>query len=191
MATKAISFFLVLALTLVYGCATGPDVIQGRVSMKMGTESHIDLGPADGIHPGDTLKVILRESRARIADVGKVRVTRTLGEHSSAIEAVEGFVSEGDVLEKEVPYVPRTEAIKGSIVMLDSAGAHIDLGKESGLVVGDTLTVYREEPITSHQTRTVRVGRVRVTKYLDNKYSAVEVLEGSVREDDRVERTSR
>ncbi len=191
MATKVMSFFLILVSTLVYGCATGPDIIQGRVSMKMGAESHIDLGPADGVHPGDTLKVIRRADRARIADVGKVRVTRSLGKHSSAVEVLEGLVGEGDILEKEVAYVPRAEMIKGSVVMLDSAGAHIDLGKESGLVIGETLIVYREVPITGHQTQTDRVGIVRVTKYLDNKYSAVEVLEGSVREGDRVERSSR
>ena len=82
---------------------------------------------------------------------------------------------------------PSEGVIKGTVVMQTAVEAHLDLGRDSGIKVGDTLTVYREEPFTGHETLTVRVGVVRVTKFIDDRYAAADVLEGSVKKGDRVE----
>lgn len=83
---------------------------------------------------------------------------------------------------------PSSRVVKGNVMMRTTSEAHVDLGADDGIHVGDTLAVYREEPLSSHETRTRRVGLVRVIKLIDKDYSAVEVLEGSLKEGDTVEK---
>ncbi len=78
--------------------------------------------------------------------------------------------------------------IKGSVIIRTPTEARIDLGSEDGIQVGDTLTVWREERREGTSTRTVRVGTVRVASMLDREHATVEVLTGSLRERDRVEK---
>jgi hypothetical protein len=79
---------------------------------------------------------------------------------------------------------PSSRIVKGNVMMRTTSEAHVD----HGIHVGDTLAVYREEPLSSHETRTRRVGLVRVIKLIDKDYSAVEVLEGSLKEGDTIEK---
>lgn len=81
--------------------------------------------------------------------------------------------------------------VKGYVVMRTSSEAHIDLGSDDGIQVGDTLTVYREERGNSLSSRTVRAGKVRVARILDTDHAAVEVLTGTLQERDTVEKQTR
>lgn len=191
MKTKMMMFEWIVPVLLLIGCSTGPNMIKGRVVMKVGTELHVDVGPGNGVWPGDTLNVVRLAGPRENSNAGKVKVLESLGRNASTVEVIEGYVQEGDLVEKESSPPPRKETLEGSIVMADSSGAHIDLGKDQGLVLGDTLIVSREEPITGHQLRRVRMGIVRVAGFVDRKYSQVEVLEGSVREGDHVELSAR
>ena len=78
--------------------------------------------------------------------------------------------------------------VKGYVVMRTTSEAHINLGGDDGIQVGDTLTVWRQESSGATTNRTVRVGIVRVTKLLDDHNAAVEILAGGVRERDSVEK---
>lgn len=77
--------------------------------------------------------------------------------------------------------------IKGSVVMRTDSEAHIVLGSDDEIQVGDTLTVWRQEH-SGATTRTVPVGTVRAIRILDEGHSAVEVVRGSIRERDLVEK---
>lgn len=79
---------------------------------------------------------------------------------------------------------------KGTIVMRTPTEAHINLGGDDGIRVGDTLSVWRDQTV-GKVTRNIRVGEVKVTKILGNNYAAVEVLTGNVNENDVVEKGSR
>jgi hypothetical protein len=81
--------------------------------------------------------------------------------------------------------------VKGYVVMRTNSEAHINLGSDDGIQVGDTLTVYREERGNSLSSRTVRVGKVRVARILDADHAAVEVLRGTLQERDAVEKKTR
>jgi hypothetical protein len=81
--------------------------------------------------------------------------------------------------------------VKGHVVMRTNSQAHINLGSDDGIQVGDTLTVYREERGRSLSSRTVRVGKVRVARILDTDHAAVEVLTGTLQERDTVEKQTR
>lgn len=81
--------------------------------------------------------------------------------------------------------------IKGTVIMRTPTEAHINLGSDDGVQVGDTLTVWRDESRAKSITRNVRTGEVRVTKVIDKNYSAVEVLKGTVYERDIVEKKAR
>ena len=80
---------------------------------------------------------------------------------------------------------------KGSVIMRTASEAHINLGGDDGLQVGDTLTVWRDERYAGRTTRTVRVGKVRVVRLLDERHSVVEVLTGTLQERDTVEKKIR
>lgn len=80
---------------------------------------------------------------------------------------------------------------KGYVVMRTTSEAHINLGADDGVQVGDTLTVWRQESSGATTNRTVRVGMVRVTKLLDDHNAAVEILTGTLRERDSVEKKIR
>jgi hypothetical protein len=81
--------------------------------------------------------------------------------------------------------------VKGTVIMRTPTEAHINLGSDDGIQVGDTLSVWRDEGRAKSVTRNVRTGEVRVTKVIDKNYSAVEVLKGTVYERDIVEKKTR
>ncbi|MEK9139070.1 MAG: hypothetical protein AAB393_18275 [Bacteroidota bacterium] len=81
--------------------------------------------------------------------------------------------------------------VKGYVVMRTSSEAHINLGSDDGIQLGDTLVVWREEKSGAPGGRTVRSGRVKVVRLLDKNHAAVEVLSGNLRERDRVEKQVR
>ena len=78
--------------------------------------------------------------------------------------------------------------IKGTVVMRTGTEAHINLGSDDGIQIGDTLSVWRDETSGRTKTRNVRVGEVRVIKILGKNYSAVEILKGNLNEQDVVEK---
>jgi len=84
-----------------------------------------------------------------------------------------------------------SSVIKGSVIMQTATEAHINLGSDDGLKVGDTLIVWRDERASTGTTRTVRVGMVRVVRILDESHSIVDVLAGTLRERDTVEKKKR
>jgi hypothetical protein len=81
--------------------------------------------------------------------------------------------------------------IKGTVIMRTPTEAHINLGSDDGVQVGDTLTVWRDENRATSSTRLVRAGKIRVLRVIDRSYSAVEVLQGTVYEHDTVEKKMR
>lgn len=99
------------------------------------------------------------------------------------------------------------ETMRGSVVMKLEKEAHVCIGSEDGISVGDELTVYRtkqvpvtREPVVPDQRgknypRTkyekVKVGRARVTAILNEHYAAIEVTEGELEMSDIVEVTRR
>lgn len=85
---------------------------------------------------------------------------------------------------------PGSKFIRGFVVKQTPTYAHINLGSDDGIQVGDTLVVWREET-TGALSRTVRAGIVRVVHVLDAGHAAVEVLKGNVRERDQVEKRIR
>lgn len=84
---------------------------------------------------------------------------------------------------------PGSTFIRGSVIMQTATEAHINLGSEDGIQLGDTLVVWREEAAGA-SSRTVRVGMIRVVRVLE-RHAAVEVLRGNLRERDRVEKRVR
>ena len=80
--------------------------------------------------------------------------------------------------------------LKGTVVMRTATEAHINLGSDDGIQVGDTLSVWRDETSGRIKTRNVRVGEVKVIKILGKNYSAVELLRGNLNEQDVVEKRS-
>ena len=101
------------------------------------------------------------------------------------------------------------ETMRGSVVMKLDDEAHISIGSDDGIKVGDTLTVYRTiidaragDPDNNPQTyRTVeakditiqklRVGEVKVIRIFDEHYAVVELLEGMIADGDIVEKSAR
>ncbi len=81
--------------------------------------------------------------------------------------------------------------IKGSVIMRTADGAHINLGSDDGIQLGDTLTVFHNETPIGGNSRSVRAGKVKVIKILDKNYSAVEVIEGTLDERDTVEKKNK
>lgn len=70
--------------------------------------------------------------------------------------------------------------------MRTSMEAHINLGGDDGIHVGDTLSVWRDQTV-GKVTRNYRVGEVKVTKILGNNYASAEVVTGNVNGNDVVE----
>lgn len=77
---------------------------------------------------------------------------------------------------------------KGSVIMITATEAHINLGSGDELKVGDTPSVWRDERSEGLRTRTVRVGFARIIRVLDENHSVVELLTGTLRERDSVEK---
>lgn len=65
--------------------------------------------------------------------------------------------------------------------------AHINLGYADGIRLNDTLTVFRGD-LNAPGVRNTRVGLVKIVKLLDENYSTVEVLKGTLYERDIVEK---
>lgn len=102
---------------------------------------------------------------------------------------------------------PGHEVMRGSVVMMVQNGAHICLGSEDGVRVGELLTIYRtkeiplpNEPMVPdgsgrYQPRVkhelVKVGMARVTAILGEHYAAIELIEGELEASDIVEKQRR
>jgi hypothetical protein len=76
---------------------------------------------------------------------------------------------------------------KGTIVMRTETESYINLGYDDGILMGDTLNVWRNQSI-GKTTRNVNVGKVKVVKILDKNHSAVEAVKGNLNELDIVEK---
>jgi hypothetical protein len=100
------------------------------------------------------------------------------------------------------------ETMRGSAVMKIDDEAHISIGSDDGIKVGDTLTVYRTiidaragDPDNPQTYRTLeakditvqklRVGEVKVIRIFNEHYSAVKLLEGLIADGDIVEKSAR
>lgn len=99
------------------------------------------------------------------------------------------------------------EAMHGSVVMTVRNEAHICLGSEDGIRVGELLTVYRttEVPLTNEpmvpdrsgrynprsKFSLLKVGTARVTEVLSDHYAAIELVEGEMLPNDIVEKQRR
>lgn len=73
----------------------------------------------------------------------------------------------------------------GAITMRSATEAHINVGRNDGIQVGDTLTVWRDEP-AMQKKRNAAVGAVKVTKLVGAHYAAVQVVRGAPQVNDAV-----
>ena len=95
--------------------------------------------------------------------------------------------------------------MRGSVVDVVDGETYICIGKEDGLKVGDTLTVYRTkqvgvsrlpyspywskgEILRSYSYEKTKVGTVKVTKLVEEHFAIVEVTSGEIDYPDIVER---
>lgn len=99
------------------------------------------------------------------------------------------------------------ETMRRSVVMAFERQAHICIGSEDGLQVGDQVAIYRvkqvpstKEPIVPDRSRgyrpkmryeKVNVGTARVTEILSEHYAAIELIEGELLANDIVEKSWR
>ncbi|MEK9139068.1 MAG: hypothetical protein AAB393_18265 [Bacteroidota bacterium] len=99
------------------------------------------------------------------------------------------------------------ETMRGSIVMSFDKEAHICIGSEDGLQVGDGVTIYRVKQVPSTKEvivpdrssgykpkmryEKVKVGTARVTEILSEYYAAIELIEGELLANDIVEKSWR
>ncbi len=99
------------------------------------------------------------------------------------------------------------ETMRGSIVMVLEKEAHICLGSQDGIRVGERVTVYRTKEIPStkeaivpdrsgtYKPRTkytmVKVGIGEVTEILSEHYAAIKIVEGEFQANDIVEKQQR
>lgn len=93
---------LIMSLT---GCSLSSSVIRGYVVMRTPSETHINLGSADGVHLGDTLTAFRADPGApgvRSVRVGLVRVTKIMSNSYSEVEVLRGTLYERDIVEKRV-----------------------------------------------------------------------------------------
>lgn len=82
----------------------------------------------------------------------------------------------------------QTSVIQGTVQMRTDSEAHINIGSDDGIVVGDTLIVYHNENPSGTYTRPVRTGEVKVIKILDPHHAAVSIIYGGIYERDVVEK---
>lgn len=73
---------------------------------------------------------------------------------------------------------------KGYVISQTERGYSISIGSAKGIQIGDVLQVIRP----ANDKRTVIVGKVKVTKVTDEYLSTIELLEGTVRHGDQVEK---
>ena len=95
------------------------------------------------------------------------------------------------------------QTMRGSVVMKIDQEAHICIGSDDGIKVGDVVTIYRAKalPLTKEaivpdqkgryiaRTRyeKVKAGRAKVTAILSEHYAAIEMIEGQLEMSDIVE----
>ncbi len=96
------------------------------------------------------------------------------------------------------------ETMRGSIVMVLDKEAHICLGSQDGIRVGERVLIYRTKEIPStkeaivpdrsgtYKRRTkytmVKVGTAEVTEILSEHYAAIKIIEGEFQPNDIVEK---
>jgi hypothetical protein len=96
------------------------------------------------------------------------------------------------------------ETMRGSVVMALEKEAHICIGSEDRLQVGDRVTIYRTKQVPSTKEAVVpdrsggyrpkmryekvKVGTARVSEILSEHYAAIELIEGDLQENDIVEK---
>lgn len=86
-----------------------------------------------------------------------------------------------------------SDVIRGEIVSLEGSSGTINIGKSSNAEVGQVFNVIRRKSnyITGiHRAplvKRVKVGQVRITRIVGDRYSEVEVVSGEIREADTVE----
>jgi len=99
------------------------------------------------------------------------------------------------------------EAMRGSVIMAFERQAHICIGREDGLQVGDRVVIYRVKQVPSTKEAVVpdrsggykpkmryekvKVGTARVTEILSEHYAAIELIEGELLANDIVEKSWR
>lgn len=99
------------------------------------------------------------------------------------------------------------ETMRGSVVMAFERQAHICIGSEDGLQVGDRVVIYRVTQVPSTKEaivpdrssgyrpkvryEKVKVGTARVIEILSEHYAAIELIEGELLANDIVEKISR
>ena len=97
------------------------------------------------------------------------------------------------------------ETMRGSVVMAFEKEAHICIGSEDGIQVGDRVLIYRTKQVPSTKEaivpdrsggyrpkvryEKVKVGTARVTEILSEHYAAIELIEGDLQANDIVEKT--
>lgn len=97
--------------------------------------------------------------------------------------------------------------MRGSVVMAFEKQAHICMGSEDGLQVGDQIAIYRVQQIPSTKEvivpdrsrgyrpkvryERVKVGTAKVIEILSEHYAAIELIEGELLTNDIVEKSSR
>ena len=82
----------------------------------------------------------------------------------------------GDVAKKVLKEIQKKNPIVGTVLDIDSSNTvvYVDLGRESGLQVGELLQVYKEgTPIYGTNgeiitTRTIELGKIKITEVNDN-----------------------
>lgn len=99
------------------------------------------------------------------------------------------------------------ETMRGSVIMALEKEAHICIGSENGLQVGDRVTIYRVKQVPSTKEaivpdrssgyrpkvryERVKVGTARVIEILSEHYAAIELIEGELLANDIVEKSWR
>lgn len=78
----------------------------------------------------------------------------------------------------------QTSVIQGTVQMRTDSEAHINIGSDDGIVIGDTLIVYHNE----NPSGPVQTGEVKVIKILDPHHAAVSIIYGGIYERDVVEK---
>lgn len=99
------------------------------------------------------------------------------------------------------------ETMRGSVVMAFDEEAHICIGSEDGLEVGDRVIIYRTKQVPSTKDaivpdrsgrykpklryEKVKIGTARIIEILSEHYAAIELIEGELKASDIVEKSWR
>jgi hypothetical protein len=103
MKTRMIGSAAIILLLAIAGCYSLQHSTRGTVMMRTATEGYINLGNADGINVGDTLKLFRRQQVGRTTQnicMGEAKVTRILDDKHAAVEPLNGNLIEQDIVEK-------------------------------------------------------------------------------------------